>query len=212
MVMASQPADSEALSYLGSTGLPAGPSPVLAYDADRPWLKTPDWRPDVNRVLTRVVTDGRGVRALSVPELVYVDAFLELEVPVEAARWAGYLDPAAMGHVLKRRLQSVIEKERKARQQTEVVLPPELLRRLSLWVRAGGDVGSPTSVKAAELLGKATGVLTDKLDVRMDRDSLREQVLEVLNDPQRLAHALKAPTETLEAEFTTSESHADPAA
>jgi hypothetical protein len=156
---------------------------ILAAEAPRFAL---DWKPDPNRVLNKVLHDRRGKRMLSLEEMAYVDAYLKYGVPAEAARLAGYKDPGGMGHQLRKRLAGVIAKEAEDREQKSISTPKEVLERFELWARSGGEAGSAVSVKANELLGRAMGVLSDRVDVRIDIAELRAQLSEALSDPQRL--------------------------
>lgn len=139
---------------------------------------------------------------LTAQELAFIDTYLQYGVAVEAARVAGYSMPSAQGQEIRRRLSLPIEEERDWRARNAEAEAPEILATLSKWMRNGGDAGSATSVKAAELLGRAKGILTDKLDIRIDRVNLREEIRSALKNPQKLIESAIAE----DAEFTVIES------
>lgn len=179
----------QALEAAELSAKPFGPPERLRKLAEtHPWIREVSWRPDVDRVSVRALRGTRNVRVLSVQELAYIDAYLGggCEVPAESARYAGFADPSAMGHVLYRRLAGVIAQERAIRKQNAIMSPVELLERLSLWARSAGESGSTVGTKAAELLGRMLGMLTDRVDVRLDVAVLRSEIAQALSDPQKL--------------------------
>jgi len=159
-----------------------------AADGTIVWPEPALYVPKPSRVLVRTTRDGSGERKLSQQELAWIDAMVSgaYGVPAEAARCAGYADPAAMGQKLKRRLGQLVDQERDAREKAKVGSVSELIGLMWKYARGGRRVGYANARSAQDTLAKINGVLTDKVDLRLDRETLRREALAIVPDVPRL--------------------------
>lgn len=164
------------------------------------WSEPPQFEPKPKRCIVKTVRDGRGTRLLTTQELAFVDAMLTgaYGVPSAAAKYAKYADPATTGQALRRRLEPVIEQERKAREEARIGTIPELLGLMWDYARKGRVVGHSVAAKSQENLCRINGLLADKLDVRLDRAEIRQDITRVFREPSALLPALSAGEDEIE--------------
>lgn len=125
--------------------------------------------------------DGRR-RSLTELERRFVLAYLgpAYEIPSEAARLAGAATPAQQGAEMARRLTVVIDSERALRTRALQMGPSEVLERLSWTARNGDHVGWAVATKAAEIVARVRGLLSDRIDLSLNMDSLRGELREAV--------------------------------
>jgi hypothetical protein len=93
-------------------------------------------------------------------------------VPAEAARQAGYKDAEKVGKRLYTLWKDVID-EKRARQ--DEMPPAEVLANLAA-IASGRKDATASQVKALEQLARIHGLLSDKLEVSMDREELLSEL------------------------------------
>lgn len=92
---------------------------------------------------------------------------------VEAARMAGFSFPEISAYRLKRELRQVIEQQEVELSEKAQMPPREVVERLSTIAR---ETSHKDHVRALELLAKIHGLLTDKIDVKVERKVLLAEI------------------------------------
>jgi hypothetical protein len=158
----------------------------------------PLYTPKPEQVLTRQIQDGSGNRLLTVQELAWIDAMLDPHscVPARAAECAGYVDPSAMGWKLKRRIGHLVEAEREARDANSIGTVKELMQLMWSYARGhdakGNDIPPAVAKASQQDLAKINGMLTEKVDLRLDRSELSRELRALgAEAPRMLAEGLE---------------------
>jgi hypothetical protein len=94
-------------------------------------------------------------------------------VPMEAARIAGYRNPGSLGQALFRSLEELIKEEELRAAHHASMTSTEAIELLSKHAR---EAPYPHNLKALELIVKIHGLLSDKLDVAIDKPALMRQL------------------------------------
>lgn len=88
---------------------------------------------------------------------------------VEAAKKAGFKDPQTAGPYLLRKYSQAIQDRIDKAHEAAVAKPPEILR---IWSDTMRNPDHRDQIKASELLARAHGMLSEKLDIRVSRADL----------------------------------------
>lgn len=91
----------------------------------------------------------------------------------EAARLAGFRHPRIIGPRLRSELSQVIQEQEHKLQDQKLMDPREVAEKLTELARNHG----PSQIKALELLARIHGMLSEKLDITVDRKSLQDKVI-----------------------------------
>lgn len=115
-------------------------------------------------------------------EIRFVLAYLgpAYEIHTEAARMSGAADPSSTASKTLQRLTVVIEQERRLRAKARQASPTEIVESLTYYMRNGAVVGYSVAAKAHETLAKIRGMLSDRVDLSFNMDSLRAQFQETM--------------------------------
>ena len=118
-------------------------------------------------------------RNLSVPQREFIRHFLETGNASESARLAGYKQPHVVGSKLKRKLKAHIESA-EVKKELEKVMPPHEALEILGKIARGEEPKHREQLKAIELVLRSHGVLSDKIQVTLDRKALMAQVADYI--------------------------------
>lgn len=87
----------------------------------------------------------------------------------EAARLANFKNPSSAGPYLMQKYSQVLDARMDALRESRIAKPMEILE---IWSDISRDKDHRDQVKASELLARAHGMLSEKLDIRVSRADL----------------------------------------
>lgn len=97
---------------------------------------------------------------------------------VEAAKMAGFKDPPTAGPYLLRKHSQTIQDRIDKANEMQVAKPPEILK---VWSETMRNADHRDQIKASELLARAHGMLSEKLDIRVSRADLIKDLSNVVD-------------------------------
>lgn len=119
------------------------------------------------------------LRNLSVAQRDFIRYFLESGNASNSARLAGYKNPGVIGPRLKKSLRLHIESE-EVKKELEKMMPPHEALEILAKIARGETPKHREQLKAIELVLRSHGVLSDKIQVTLDRKALMAQVTDYI--------------------------------